>query len=84
MLRWEITEPDHPARPVVEKYKAEMRRRFRKLAREMGARESDALGDSLMLLWEGSYLTRWTFPGQHGPAQGAAKAARALIAAYTD
>src|SRR5580658_2144650 len=28
----EITEPDHPARPVVEKFKAEMRRRFRELA----------------------------------------------------
>ncbi len=80
----EITEPDHPARPVVEKYKAEMRRRFRQLAREMGAREPDALGDSLMLLWEGSYLSRLTFPGQNGPVQGAAKAARALIAAYTD
>ncbi len=79
----EITEPDHPARPVVEKYKGEMRRRFRQLAREMGAREPGALGDSLMLLWEGSFLTRLTL-GQHGPVQGAAKAARALIAAYTD
>jgi AcrR family transcriptional regulator len=79
----EITEPDHPARPVVEKYKGEMRRRFRHLARDMGAREPAALGDSLMLLWEGSYLTRLTL-GQHGPVQGAAKAARALIAAYTD
>jgi len=80
----EITEPNHPARPVVEKYKAEMRRRFRQLAHEMGARDADALGDALMLLWEGSYLTRLTFPGQHGPVQGAAKAARALIAAHTD
>ncbi len=79
----EITEPDHPARPIVEQYKAEMRRRFRQLAHEMGAREPDALGDALMLLWEGSYLTRLTL-GQHGPVQGAAKAARALIAAYTD
>ena len=79
----EITEPDHPARPVIEKYKADMRRRFRQLAREMGAREPDALGDSLMLLWEGSYLTRVTM-GANGPVQGAAKAARALIAAYTD
>jgi AcrR family transcriptional regulator len=79
----EITEPDHPARPVVEKYKAEMRRRFRQLAHEMGSREPDALGDALMLLWEGAYLTRLTL-GQHGPVQGAAKAARALIAAYTD
>jgi len=79
----EITEPDHPARPVVEKFKEEMRRRFRDLAREMGARESHSLGDALMLLWEGSYLTRLTL-GQQGPVQGAAKAARALIAAYTD
>ena len=79
----EITEPDHPARPVIEKYKAEMRRRFRELAREMNAREPEALGDSLMLLWEGAYLTRVTM-GRNGPVQGAAKAARALIAAYTD
>jgi len=79
----EITEPDHPARPVIEKYKADMRRRFRQLARDMGAREPDALGDALMLLWEGAYLTRVTM-GQNGPVQGAAKAARALIAAYTD
>jgi AcrR family transcriptional regulator len=79
----EITEPDHPARPIVEQYKAEMRRRFRQLAHEMGAREPDSLGDALMLLWEGSYLTLLTL-GQHGPVQGAGKAARALIAAYTN
>ena len=79
----EITEPDHPARPVIEKYKADMRRRFRQLAREMGAREPDALGDALMLLWEGAYLSRVTM-GADGPVQGAAKAARALIAAYAD
>ena len=79
----EITEPDHPARPIVEQYKAEMRRRFRQLAHEMGAREPDSLGDALMLLWDGSYLTFLTL-GRHGPVEGAAKAARALIAAYTD
>jgi len=79
----EITELDHPARPVIEKFKAEMRRRFQQLAREMNAREPEALGDSLMLLWEGAYLTRVTM-GEHGPVQRAAKAARALIAAYTD
>jgi AcrR family transcriptional regulator len=79
----EITDATHPARPVVEKYKAEMRRRFRELARAIGAREPEALGDSLMLLWEGAYLARVTM-GRSGPVQGAAKAARALIAAYTD
>jgi AcrR family transcriptional regulator len=78
----EITEPSHPARPVIEKYKAEMRRRFGELAREMKAQDPGALGDSLMLLWEGSYLTRLTL-GRDGPVQSAASAARALIAAYT-
>jgi hypothetical protein len=79
----EITESDHPARPIIEKYKADMRRRFGKLAREMHARDADALGDSLMLLWEGSSLSRLTSHSQHGPAENAAKGARTLIAAYT-
>jgi AcrR family transcriptional regulator len=80
----EITEPDHPARPVVEQFKAEMRRRFRQFAHEMKARDADSLGDALMLLWEGSYLTRLTFPGHNGPVQGAAMAAQALMAAHCD
>jgi AcrR family transcriptional regulator len=79
----EVTEPDHPARPIIEQFKAETRRRFRRLAREIGAREPNSLGDALMLLWEGGYLARLTL-GQQGPVQGAGKAARALIAAYTD
>jgi AcrR family transcriptional regulator len=79
----EITEPDHPARPIIEKYKADMRRRFGQLARDMKARDVDTLGDALMLLWEGSYLSRLTCPSQHSPAENAAKAARTLIAAYT-
>jgi AcrR family transcriptional regulator len=78
----EITEPDHPGRPIIEQNKAEMRRRFRQLAHKIGSREADSLGDALLLLWEGSYLTRLTL-GQHGPVQEAGKAARALIAAYT-
>lgn len=79
----EITDPDHPGRPVIEHYKAEMRRRFRQLAQEMGSREADSLGDALLLLWEGSYLTRLTL-GQHGPVQDAGKVVRALIAAYVE
>jgi AcrR family transcriptional regulator len=79
----EITDSDHPARPIIEKYKADMRRRFRRLAREMRARDADGLGDSLMLLWEGSYLSRLTSDSQHGPAQNAVKAVRTLIAAST-
>ena len=78
----EISDPEHPARAVVEDFKAEMRRRFRGLARDTGAHDADSLGDSLMLLWEGSYLARLTFKGEHSPAENAAKAARALITAH--
>ena len=80
----EIPEHDHPARLVVEEYKRDLRRRFRELAVAMGAREPQALGDALLLLFEGSYLTRLTFNGEHGPAESAASAARALIHAYAD
>jgi AcrR family transcriptional regulator len=79
----EIPEPGHPARAVVEGFKAELRRRFRELAKATGARDPDTLGDSLMLIWEGSYLTRLTLGNDHNPAETAAKAARALIAAHT-
>jgi AcrR family transcriptional regulator len=79
----EITDSEHPARPIIEKYKAEMRERFRKLANDMRARDPDALGDSLMLLWEGSYLSRLTSNSQNGPAENAVKGAQTLIAAAT-
>lgn len=79
----EIHEEDHPARRVLEEHKNELRRRFRQLATDMRAREPEALGDSLLLLFEGTYLTQLTFHSRHGPAQNAAAAARALIHAYT-
>jgi AcrR family transcriptional regulator len=78
----EIVE-ETPARAVVEHHRHEVRRRFRKLAREMDAREPDVLGDALMLLWEGSYFTRLVFPGRQGPVQNVARAARTLMDAHT-
>ena len=68
--------------PSCTHYKAEIRRRLRKLAREMGAREPDALGDGLMLLMEGGYYTRLTFPCNSGPVAAIVKAARTLIDAH--
>lgn len=80
----EIPEDNDRLGDIVHKYKAEIRRRLRKLAREMGAREPDVLGDALMLLREGGYYTRLTFPNNSGPIAAIAKAARALIDAYLD
>jgi hypothetical protein len=49
----------------------------------MKAREPDVLGDALMLLWEGSYLTRLVFSGRQGPMQNVVRAVRTLIDAHT-
>ncbi len=75
----EIPDDNQMLGEIVHAYKAEIRRRLRKLAREMGAREADALGDGLMLLMEGGYYTRLTFPCNTGPVTAIVKAARTLI-----
>lgn len=67
----------HPARLVAETHKKALRQRLRELAAEMGARDPRMLGDGLMLMIEGVYVT-----GQqsaNGPAQSAVAAATALI-----
>jgi AcrR family transcriptional regulator len=75
----EISEGDVLLCGIVHEYKTEIRRRLRKLARETGARAPDVLGDALMLLMEGGYYTRLTFPNNSGPVAAIAKAARALV-----
>lgn len=77
----ELPEGEHPGRTVVEEHKAEMRRRLRRLAHEAGASDAEALGDTLMLLMEGGYLTRLSFCSQ-GPIRVAGKAVRTLLDAH--
>lgn len=79
----ELAETDHPAKAIIEEYKTEMRNRFRCLAKDMGAPNPEALGDALMLLWEGAYLSPLTFHDRRGPAQNVTNAADALIKALT-
>lgn len=67
----------HPARLVAETHKKALRQRLRELAAEMGARDPRALGDGLMLLIEGIYVTGQLSAG--GPAQSALAVAEALI-----
>jgi AcrR family transcriptional regulator len=77
----EITEPEHPALPVIHAHKAEIRRRLRRYAKAMEARDADQLGDGLMLLMEGAHLTRLAF-ARGGPAVCAGAAARTLMDAH--
>lgn len=76
----EFPEPDHPGRMVAETNKRELRRRLRELARDAGARDPNALGDQLVLLFEGVYSSGPTF-GAGGPAAQVVTAAEALLAA---
>lgn len=76
----EYPEPDHPVRLVAQQNKRELRTRLRDMAAEMGAADSDRLGDGLLLLMEGAYASGQLF-GPGGPAGAVADAAEALMAA---
>ena len=60
--------------------KRELRRRLTVMAAEMGAAEPEALGDGLLLLIEGAYVSGQLF-GEEGPARSVAKVADSLIEA---
>ena len=79
----EIPEDNEMLVGIVHAYKSEIRKRLRKLARDAGARDANALGDALMLLMEGGYYTRLTYAHNSGPVAAIAKAARALIESHT-
>lgn len=78
----EIPEDNELLGGIVHAYKTEIRKRLRRLAREAGARDAETLGDALMLLMEGGYYTRLTFPQNTGPVAAIARAARTLIDAH--
>lgn len=74
----EYPEPGHPARAVGEANKQELRRRLRRMATDMGALDADVLGDGLLLLIEGAYISGQLF-GPGGPAAAVAANAERLI-----
>jgi AcrR family transcriptional regulator len=76
----EYPEHGHPARMVGEANKRELRRRLREMAAGMGAADPDTLGDGLLLLIEGAYISGQLF-GPGGPAASVAANADRLIAA---
>ncbi|MDB6061959.1 MAG: Transcriptional regulator, TetR family [Verrucomicrobiaceae bacterium] len=78
----EIRETEHPAREVVYAYKAETRRRFRKLAKEAGAQTPDVLGDALTLIASGNAMSSISFSCQDGPVVNSPKIVKKLLEAY--
>ncbi len=76
----EYPDREHPARLVSEENKRELRRRLRAMARDMGAHDAETLGDGLLLLIEGAYISGQLF-GKGGPAKSVARNADLLIEA---
>lgn len=78
----EYPDAEHPARIVAARHKHDLRVRLRAMAAEMGAKDPKALGDALLLLFEGAYVSGQLF-GEGGPASAVAQAAKTLIDAMT-
>ena len=74
----ELDDAAHPGAHIIREHYAEMAKRFRKLCKDMGARQPDALGDALTLLVTGVFSARIAFDNaEHVGAVG--EAARALL-----
>jgi AcrR family transcriptional regulator len=78
----EISDDEDEISVLVRAYKDQVRKRLQAMARAMGARDAEGLGDALMLLLDGGYFTRLIFPLGSGPISAALPAVRALIGAY--
>lgn len=75
----EYPDDHHPARKVSEDHKRKLRLRLAELAADMGADDPKQLGDSLMLLIEGAFVTGQIFHAGGGPARALVAAADRLI-----
>lgn len=74
----EFPDPTHPGHATAVAHKQAVRHRLRGLAADTGARDPDALGDSLLLLMDGAFAAARMY-GPDNPAARVAGAARALI-----
>lgn len=76
----EYPELNHPARLVAVANKQTLRKRLISMAEQMGATSPEALGDGLLLLLEGAFVSSQLFGGD-GPAKHLALTANLLIEA---
>jgi AcrR family transcriptional regulator len=77
----ELPEKDHPAKCVIEQYKADQRGKLVALCAASGCGEPDLLADELFLLLEGAQVSVQS-SGPHGPASRLVRMGEALIAAH--
>jgi AcrR family transcriptional regulator len=78
----EISDDEDVLSTLVRAYKDKVRKRLHAMAKAMGARDAENLGDALMLLLDGGHFTRLIFPLGSGPISAALPAVRALMDAH--
>jgi AcrR family transcriptional regulator len=78
----ELPDKDHPARQVVETFKAAARSRLLRLCREAGLSQPESLADELILLVEGARVCAQSM-GREGPCDRLAGMGAALIDAHS-
>lgn len=79
----EYPEAEYPGHQVALEHKLSVLARFRELAEEAGARQSEALANALFLLMDGAYLAARMFgPSTRSPATSLAETARQILEAY--
>jgi AcrR family transcriptional regulator len=76
----EFPGPDHPARKIALRHKAELRRRVRGLTGRLGVKDPEGLADQLVLLIDGAYVNG-QLRRERSPVQALPGAAAALIKA---
>ena len=77
----ELSEADHPARRVIEEFKARQRARLVDLCRAAGAAPAEVLADTLALLIEGARVNRRSL-GVEGPSATLVRACEAILATF--
>ena len=77
----EYPQKGHIARSAAQDHKGDVRQRLRDKASELGVANPQGLGDALLLLLEGAYLTTQLFDTGR-PSAEVGRAAEALIDAY--
>ena len=78
----ELPEKNHPARRVIEAYKASVRERLAGVCAEAGLAEPDLLADELFLLLEGARVTAQSM-GPQGMGERLVRMGEAMIKAHT-
>jgi AcrR family transcriptional regulator len=77
----ELTEPDHPARRVIEEFKTTQRNRLAALCHDAGASQPELLADALWLLLEGARVSRQSV-GAEGPSTKFMRMSEVVIASF--